>query len=131
MLAGSREAPTTATARGSSIGRSEAAVAQPVARLRRRRRLSADGVSDSCDVDAAAGRLRSDLEAGVAKHLEHRACCRRASSPRSAWKPCAAAIAASRSSSIGAEPLALEAIVDGERHFGDARRAARCRSRPR
>ncbi len=47
MLVRSREAPTTATARGSSMGRSDAAVAMRV-RSSDDATLSNDGVSESC-----------------------------------------------------------------------------------
>ena len=103
MLDGSREAPTTATAAGASIGRSDAAVA---ARSRSSAACTpfADGVSDSCRSTAppelfdriSNPESRNTSSIGVL------------SVSVDAWnrsKPWRAAMTASRSNSIDPSPL--------------------------
>ena len=102
MLKGSRDTPTTATARGVSIG--PATRPSPTgrdsprtARLRRRRQRQ-------LQLDDAGRRPRADREARVAEHLEHR----HVVGERGRLKllePFCASRTASRSSSRVASPL--------------------------
>ena len=109
----------TATARGSSIGRSDAAVARRW-RASAETTPSADGVSVERDVDAAGRRFRSNLESRVAKHLEHRVVV----GERRRLEAAEAVAGGDRGEpleQLGRETFAVKAIVDGERRFGDAR----------
>ena len=131
MLPGSRDAPMTATACGSSIGRSEAAVAAAVPPLRPRQHPSADGVSDRRHGRRAAVPISIGFRTRSRGTPRASRGCRRSVVASKRRNPFAAAIAASRSSRLVREALALEAIVDRERRFGRARRRSRSTSRRR
>ena len=103
ILPGSRDAPMTATARGASIGRSDAAVA-----CRRRRSAeatpSADGVSDNWTSTVPAAD-RDRISNPESRKTSRIAAFSASVVAWNRWKPWSAARAASRSSSSVPIPL--------------------------